>query len=412
MIDASCRFCGSALEHTFADLGMSPLANAYLSEDQLTPPEPRYPLHARVCGNCYLVQLKQFESPQNIFGNYTYFSSFSESWLRHACEYASCMIDRLQLQSGGKSLVLEVGSNDGYLLQYFKQRGIAVLGIEPAVNVAQEAVKKGIPTLAKFFNTALAREMAAEDHQADLLICNNVLAHVPELNDFVEAMKLALKAEGTITIEFPHLLRLIERTEFDTIYHEHFSYFSLYTAERILQSHGLAVIDVEEIPTHGGSLRLQVCHADRAKSVNARVADLKKREAEAGLLSMEVYESFSARVIESRRALVDLLASLKRAGKSLAGYGAPAKATTLLNYCGIGSDLLPYTVDRSPHKQNLFMPGVHIPIYHPDRIRQMQPDYVLILPWNLRDEIVQQMADIRGWGGRFIVPIPRAEILE
>lgn len=407
---ASCRFCGSALEHTFADLGMTPLANAYLSEDQLNLPEPRYPLHALVCGNCYLVQLQEFESPQNIFGNYFYFSSFSETWLRHACEYAATMIDRLQL--GRESLVVEVGSNDGYLLQYFQQRGISVLGIEPAANVAVEAEKKGIPTVAKFFGTELAHQLLSQGRPADLLICNNVLAHVPDLNDFVAALKLALKPDGMVTIEFPHILRLIEGMQFDTIYHEHFSYFSFHTAERIFHSHGLAVVDVQEIPTHGGSLRLLVSHLEKVKSVNPKVAGLKKREAEAGLLSMEVYESFSAMVIESKRVLVDLLTCLKKAGKSVAGYGAPAKATTLLNYCGIGSDALPYTVDRSPHKQNMLLPGVHIPIYHPDRIRQMQPDYLLILPWNLRDEIVQQMADIRGWGGRFIIPIPRAEILE
>jgi 2-polyprenyl-3-methyl-5-hydroxy-6-metoxy-1,4-benzoquinol methylase len=391
---------------------MSPLANAYLSEAQLNLPEPRYPLHALVCGNCYLVQLQQFESPQNIFGNYFYFSSFSETWLRHACEYAATMIDRLRLRTSSKSLVVEVGSNDGYLLQYFKERGISVLGIEPAANIAEEAEKKGIPTMAKFFSTKLARELMAEGRQADLLICNNVLAHVPDLNDFVAAMKLVLKPDGKITIEFPHILRLIEGMQFDTIYHEHFSYFSFHTAERILQSHGLAVVDVQEIPTHGGSLRLMVSHPEKVKSVNPQVAGLKKREAEAGLLSMEVYESFSAKVMKSKRALVDLMTCLKKAGKSVAGYGAPAKATTLLNYCGIGTDALPYTVDRSPHKQNLFIPGVHVPIYDPDRIRQTRPDYLLVLPWNLRDEIVQQMANIREWGGRFIVPIPRAEILE
>lgn len=406
----SCRFCGSALEHTFVDLGMSPLANAYLRADQLNRPEPRYPLHARVCANCFLVQLPELESPQNIFEDYSYFSSFSESWLHHACEFAAGIVDRLRLNS--QSFVMEIGSNDGYLLQYFKQRGISVLGVEPARNVAQEAQKKGIPTLARFFNTEAARELVSNGQLADLLICNNVLAHVPDLKDFVSAMRAVLKPQGVISIEFPHILRLMEGNQFDTIYHEHFSYFSLFTAEKILNHCGLAVTDVEEIPTHGGSLRLLVSHAKNATSIHPRVLQLKKREEEAGLLNLEVYRSFAGKARETRRELFEVLASLKKAGKTIVGYGAPAKATTLLNYCGIGKDFLAYTVDISPHKQNMFLPGTHIPICHPDRIRQTRPDYVLILPWNLRDEIVQQMSDVRRWGGRFIVPIPKPEVLE
>lgn len=406
----SCRFCGSALEHTFIDLGMSPLANAYLHADQLNRPELLYPLHARVCANCYLVQLPQLESPQNIFENYSYFSSFSESWLRHACEFAAGIIDRLCLNS--QSFVMEIGSNDGYLLQYFKQRGISVLGVEPARNVAQEAKKKGIPILARFFNMEAARELALHGQVADLLICNNVLAHVPDLNDFVSAMKAVLKPQGLISIEFPHILRLIEGNQFDTIYHEHFSYFSLCAAEKILNHYGLAVTDVEEIPTHGGSLRLLASHAENATSIHPRVSQLKKREEKAGLLSLGVYRSFAGKARETRRELFELLTSLKKAGKTIVGYGAPAKATTLLNYCGIGRDFMAYTVDISPYKQNMFLPGTHIPICHPDKIRQTKPDYILILPWNLRDEIVHQMSDVRRWGGRFIVPIPKPEVLE
>jgi 2-polyprenyl-3-methyl-5-hydroxy-6-metoxy-1,4-benzoquinol methylase len=388
---------------------MSPLANAFLRADQLSSPEPLYPLHVLVCGNCYLVQLQEFESPRNIFEDYSYFSSFSESWLRHACEYAGRIINHLHLDA--HSLVVEVGSNDGYLLQYFKDRGIPVLGIEPARNVARVAENKGIQTVARFFSREVAQDLVSNGRPADLLICNNVLAHVPDLNDFVAAMKTVLKPAGTITIEFPHVLRLIEETQFDTIYHEHFSYFSFHTAERILQSHELAVIDVEEIPTHGGSLRLLVAHAKNASSIHPRVSGLKKREVEAGLLGLQVYQSFAERVGESKRVLLELLTSLKSAGKSIVGYGAPAKATTLLNYCGIGTDVLAYTVDISPHKQNLFLPGTHIPICHPDKIRQTRPDYVLILPWNWRDEIIRQMADIRLWGGRFIIPIPKPEVL-
>lgn len=410
MISPACRFCGSALQHTFVDLGMSPLANTYLRADQLNCRERVYPLHVRVCGSCFLVQLGEFESPENIFTNYSYFSSYSESWLRHASEFAGHMIHRLHLN--GSSLVIEIGSNDGYLLQYFRAGGVAVLGIEPAENVASQAEQKGVPTLTRFFSEKVGRELNAEGRQADLLICNNVLAHVPDLNGFVAGLKAMLKPGGTMSIEFPHLLRLIQGNQFDTIYHEHFSYFSFCTVEKILEAHELKVVDVEEIPTHGGSLRLFISHVKDASPVNARVGVLRKSERDAGLLNLEAYRSFAERVRVTKRALLDFLTCLKREGKSIAGYGAPAKATTLLNYCGIGRDLLDYTVDVSPHKQNHFLPGVHIPICHPNRIRQTRPDYVLILPWNLREEIIEQMSDIRDWGGRFIVPIPRPAVIE
>jgi SAM-dependent methyltransferase len=407
----SCRFCGSSLKNTFVNLGMSPLSNAYLLPEQLNQMEPFYPLHARVCDHCFLVQLEQFECPEKIFGEYAYFSSYSESWLNHAHEYAERMTERFLLDQG--SLVLEVASNDGYLLQYFKAKGIRVLGVEPARNVAQEAEKKGIPTLAKFFGTDAARELEAAGKQADLIVCNNVLAHVPDLKDFVAGLKLVLKPCGIITVEIPHLLRLIEGNQFDTIYHEHFSYFSFCTAEEIFRKHGLLVFDVEEISTHGGSLRFYACHAAGAPwPPHSRVSQLKQQELAAGIRNLGTYSCFGEKVRETKRALLEFLIGVKRAGKSVAAYGAPAKGNTLLNYCGIGRDFLDYTVDASPHKQNHFLPGTHIPIYHPDMIRRTRPDYVLILPWNLRDEILEQLADVRQWGGRFVIPIPKAEVVE
>ena len=406
-----CRFCGSPLQQTFADLGMSPLSNAYLRAEQLGQMEPFYPLHARVCGQCFLVQLEQFEVPEKIFGDYAYFSSYSESWLDHARQYANRMTERFRLD--GNSLVVEVASNDGYLLQYFKAAGIPVLGIEPAQNVAKTAEEKGIPTLTKFFGTRTARELQAEGRLADLMVCNNVLAHVPDLNDFVIGLKLVLKPRGIVTLEFPHLLRLMEGNQFDTIYHEHFSYFSFCTAENVFRKHGFTVFDVEEIPTHGGSLRLYVCHADQdSTKPHPGVSELRERENAAGLHKLETYSRFGESVRETKRSLLEFLIPVKRAGKSVVGYGAPAKGNTLLNYCGIGRDFLDYTVDLSPHKQNHFLPGTHIPIHHPDMIRQTRPDYVLILPWNLRDEIVAQLTEVRQWGGRLVIPIPTPEVIE
>ena len=363
-----CRFCGTPVQQTFADLGMSPLSNAYLRPEQLSQMEPFYPLRARVCGECFLVQLEQFEAPEKIFGDYAYFSSYSESWLNHARKYAEGMTERFRLN--GKSLVVEVASNDGYLLQYFQAKGIPVLGVEPAQNVAQAAEKKGVRTVTKFFGVRTARELLADGLPADLIVGNNVLAHVPDLGDFVAGLKLLLKPSGIITVEFPHLLRLIEGNQFDTIYHEHFSYFSFCTAENVFAKHGLTVFDVEELPTHGGSLRLFACHDERDTwKPHPRISELRELEIAAGMRKLETYSCFGERVRETKRALLEFLIGVKRAGKSVVGYGAPAKGNTLLNYCGIGTDFLDYTVDISPHKQDHFLPGSHIPIYHPDMIR-------------------------------------------
>jgi 2-polyprenyl-3-methyl-5-hydroxy-6-metoxy-1,4-benzoquinol methylase len=411
MSHRECRFCGSTLQHTFVDLGMSPLANSYLRSEQLNQMQPFYPLHARVCDRCYLVQLEQFQPPENIFADYAYFSSYSESWLNHARGYVERAIQRFHL--GAKCLVTEVASNDGYLLQYFQQKGIPVLGVEPAQNVAEVARKRGIPTISKFFGLDTARGLQTGGQQADLIVANNVLAHVPDLKDFVAGLKLALKPRGTITVEFPHLLRLMEENQFDTIYHEHFSYFSFCTSEEIFRKHGLTVFDVEEIQTHGGSLRLYACHEGASsQQVQSSALRLRERETAAGIQDLQTYTGFGERVRETKRSLLDLLIRLKREGKSIVGYGAPAKGNTLLNYCGIGKDFIDYTVDVSPHKQNHFLPGTHIPICSPEKIQLTQPDYVLILPWNLRDEIIGQLADVRRWGGRFILPIPTPEVVE
>ena len=404
-----CRFCRAGLKRTFVDLGMSPLCETYPSAADLNRGEVYYPLHVYVCEQCFLVQLEEYEKPENIFSDYPYFSSFSDSWLRHAENYCEKMVSRFAL--GEQSLVVEVASNDGYLLQYFVRRHVPVLGIEPAANVAKVAVEKGVPTLVKFFGTQLAKELAAEGSKADLVVGNNVLAQVPDLNDFVEGLKILLKPEGVLTLEFPHLLRLIERNEFDTIYHEHFSYFSMLTTVRILEAHALKVFDVEELPTHGGSLRVFACRGeDKTREVKQTVSDLIAEEKEAGLGSAEGYASFACQVRETKFALVEFLIAAARQGKAVAGYGAPGKSATLLHYCGIGKDLIAYTVDRSPYKQGRFLPGSRIPIYHPDRIRETKPDYVVILPWNLKDEIVEQLQYIREWGGKFVVPIPKVAI--
>lgn len=410
MTQGKCRFCATPLKHTFVDLGMSPLSNAYISPEHANRMEPFYPLHAFVCETCFLVQLEEFETPEQIFGDYAYFSSYSDQWLEHARTYAQSMAERLKLD--GDSRVVEVASNDGYLLQYFSEQGIPVLGIEPAANVAAVAVGKGIPTVVKFFGTQTATGLMNENIHADLLVGNNVLAHVPDLNDFVAGLKILLKPNGVVTMEFPHLLRLMSENQFDTIYHEHFSYFSFLTVEKVFARHGLALFDVDELPTHGGSLRIYAKHMENnTRPITASVAKLKQQEREAGLERLETYAGFAEQVRETKRQLLEFLIAAKRAGKTVVGYGAPAKGNTLLNYCGIRSDFIDYTVDRSPHKQNKFLPGTHIPIHHPDRIRETRPDYLLILPWNIKDEVMEQMADIRRWGGKFIVPIPRVEVL-
>ncbi len=405
-----CRLCGAPLRHTFVDLGMSPLCESYVALEQLNQMEPFYPLHALVCEKCFLVQLGEYVTSDHIYSEYAYFSSYSDSWLRHAREYVDMITERLKL--GPQSLVIELASNDGYLLQYFVQKSIPVLGIDPAANIAPHAIKKGVPTLVRFFGVETAREVLALGKQADLLIGNNVLAHVPALNDFVAGMKLLLKPGGVITMEFPHLWRLMESNQFDTIYHEHFSYFSFLTAEKTFARHGLAMFDVEELATHGGSLRIYARHGeDEGKPATARVADLRRREQELGFERLETYNAFAGQVKETKRKLLEFLIATRRAGKSVAGYGAAGKGNTLLNYCGIRTDFLDYAVDRNPYKQGKFLPGTHIPIYPPERIVQTKPDYVLILPWNLKDEIVKQLAYIRDWGGKFVVPIPEVKVL-
>jgi SAM-dependent methyltransferase len=409
MATKPCRFCGAALRRTFVDLGMSPLCESYPSATDLNHGEVYYPLHVYLCEQCFLVQLEEYETPDKIFNDYAYFSSYSDSWLKHAENYCDAMVRRFDL--GGKSLVIEAASNDGYLLQYFVRRNIPVLGIEPAANVAKVAVEKGIPTLVRFLGTQLANELAAEARCADLVLGNNVLAQVPDLNDFVEGLKILLKPEGILTLEFPHLLRLIERNEFDTIYHEHFSYFSMLSTLKIMEAHGMKVFDVEELPTHGGSLRVYACRADaKTHRIESRVSQLISAEEKAGLSSVKGYESFARQVRQTKIALLDFLLGAARLGKSVAGYGAPGKSATLLHYCGIGKDLIEYTVDRSPYKQGRYLPGTHIPIYHPDRIRETKPDYVIILPWNLKDEIIEQLQYIREWGGQFVVPIPKVTV--
>jgi SAM-dependent methyltransferase len=392
------------------DLGLSPVANDYLRADQLTQMEPFYPLNVLVCDQCWLVQLRECQSPEHIFSDhYAYFSSYSDSWLRHAQQYVEMTISRFKLNASSR--VIEVASNDGYLLQYFVARGIPVLGIDPAANVAAAAEKKGVRTLVRFFGTAVARELAAEGTQADLLLGNNVLAHVPDLNDFVAGLKAALKPRGVLTMEFPHLLQLMEQNQFDTIYHEHFSYFSLTAVRKVFASHGLEVFDIDELPTHGGSLRVYASHPDTMER-SARVEALLAKEESAGLTRVSTYAGFTQRVEATKRKLLQFLIEARNAGKSIAGYGAAAKGNTLLNYCGIRTDFLDYVVDRSPHKQGLFLPGTRIPIYPPEKILETKPDYLLILPWNLRDEIREQMKAIRNWGGRFVVPIPEVRVLD
>jgi hypothetical protein len=407
---AACRFCGARLRHTFVDLGMSPLCESYLEPACLDEMEPFYPLHVRICDQCFLVQLRAYVAAEKIFTEYAYFSSYSSSWLEHAHSYAEMIVDRLTLDRN--SLVVELGSNDGYLLREFAAHGVPVLGVEPARNVAQAAVESGIPTLISFFGLETARCVLAQGSRPDLLVANNVLAQVPDLNDFVAGMKLLLAPKGVLTIEVPHLVRLIEGNQFDTIYHEHYSYFSLLTLQHILAGHGLSIFDVEELPTHGGSLRVYACHAEADhRPVSPSVSDLLTHEDVLGFRTMKPYASFADRVEAIKHQLVELLITIKREGKSVAGYGAPGKGNTLLNYCGIRTDLLEYTVDRNPYKQGRFLPGTHIPIYHPKKIEESRPDFVLILPWNLKDEIVEQLRFVREWGCRFILPIPDVSVV-
>jgi 2-polyprenyl-3-methyl-5-hydroxy-6-metoxy-1,4-benzoquinol methylase len=405
----NCRFCGAALERTFVDLGMSPLCETYPSVAELARGEMYYPLHVYICEQCWLVQLEEFETAESIFSDYAYFASFSDSWLKHCEKYCNDMKARFDLNA--QSFVAEVASNDGYLLQYFVRMGIPVLGIEPAANVAVAAEKKGVPTLVRFFGQEVATELAAQGRNADLIAGNNVLAQVPDLNDFVEGLKILLKPDGVLTLEFPHLLRLIELNEFDTIYHEHFSYFSLISTQKILAAHGLRIFDVEELKSHGGSLRIFACRdTSRTHQTGPNVQKVIADEIAAQLDRIDGYESFAIQVRETKLALMEFLLSAARQGKKVAGYGAPGKSATLLHYCGIGKDLISYTVDRSPYKQGRHLPGSRIPIYSPDRIRETKPDYIVILPWNLKEEIMAQLNYIREWGGQFVIPIPKVTI--
>lgn len=412
-IDANggvCRLCGEPLETTFVNLGMSPLCESFVPADKLDCMEPYFPLHTYVCPECYLVQLKEYVSPSDIFTEYAYFSSYSMSWVAHARAYCDMIKQRLNL--GPKSLAVELASNDGYLLQHFLALGVPVLGIEPAANVAKVAVDRGIPTRVDFFGERLAGELVAEGYQADLIVGNNVLAQVPDLNDFVAGIVLLLKPNGVVTLEFPHIQKLIAENQFDTVYHEHFSYFSLTTIEKLAARHRLKVIDVEELPTHGGSLRVYLTHAASARPLTSRVAGIIGRERSFGICDLETYMAFDMKVRETKRKLLSCLISAKAVGKRICGYGAPGKGNTLLNYCGIGTDFLDFTVDRNPYKHGRFTPGMHIPIRPVEAIAEAKPDYVLILPWNLKHEISKQMRFIGDWGGKFIIPIPEVTIVD
>jgi SAM-dependent methyltransferase len=406
---AACRFCCAPLRETFVDLGMSPLCESYVSAEHLGSMEPFYPLHVRICSQCLLVQLEEFVTPEQIFSEYAYFSSYSDSWVAHAGNYVESAVDRFGLDQG--SLVVEIASNDGYLLQHVVDRGIRALGVEPAANVAEAARGRGVETVVEFFGRELAARLAGDRGQADLLVANNVFAHVPDLNDFTGGMAQLLAPNGVLTIEFPHLERLIAGNQFDTIYHEHFSYFSLLSARSVLGAHGLEVFDVEELTTHGGSLRLYVQHSAGRQPISARVERLGQHERDLGLDGLEGHMGFAPRVMETKWRLLEFLIACRRDGKRVAGYGAPGKGNTLLNYCGIRTDLLDFTVDRNPYKQGKFLPGTHIPIRDPDELERARPDFILILPWNLTEEIVDQLAYARDWGARFVSPIPEVEVL-
>jgi SAM-dependent methyltransferase len=405
-----CRFCSESLHDTVVDLGMSPLCESYVSEERRDAMEPFYPLHVWVCPKCFLVQLFVDVTAEHIFEEYAYFSSFSSSWLKHAEDYVAMITQRLGL--GKDSHVLELASNDGYLLQYFVKRGIPCLGIEPAINVAKAATDKGVPTEVKFFHEETARELAAAGKKSDLILGNNVLAQIPDLNGFVGGMPLVLKPQGTVTIEFPHLMKLFDENQFDTIYHEHFCYFSLLSVEAIFAKHGMTIFDVEELWTHGGSLRIYARHtADTTRPVTDRLKALRQREVDAGYQKLETYTAFERKAQATKHKLLSLLIELKNQGKRVVGYGAPGKGNTLLNYCGIRTDLIEFTVDKNPYKQGKYLPGTHIPIFAPEKIDQEKPDYIVIMPWNFKDEIIGQLAHARSWGAKFIIAIPEATVL-
>jgi hypothetical protein len=406
-----CRFCQASLHDVFVDLGMSPLCQTHIAPEQLNAMEPFYPLRAYVCAQCLLVQLEEFVAPADIFIEYAYFSSYSDSWVEHARRYCELVSERFRI--GRSSLVVEIASNDGYLLQHFVAKGVPVLGVEPARNVAEAAIAKGVRSITPFFGRASAAQIRQEYGAPDLLLGNNVLAHVPDINDFVAGMQLLLKDDGVITMEFPHLMQLMELNQFDTIYHEHFSYLSFSTVGKIFAAHRLTLFDVEQLPTHGGSLRIYARHeADSSKPVGPRVQQLLELEAHKGYDRLDHYRSFEAQVRATKRALLEFLIEAKNRGQRIVGYGAPGKGNTLLNYCGIRTDFLDFTVDRNPYKQGKYTPGTHIPILEPGRLIAARPDYVLLLPWNLRDEIVEWMgAEVRSWGGKFVVPIPSVQVI-
>lgn len=405
-----CRFCGTELKHTFIDLGMSPLCESYLSENELNQMEPFYPLHLYVCGNCFLVQIQEYVKPGDIFSEYAYFSSYSQSWLEHAKKYCDSMIDKFGINKN--SYVVELASNDGYLLQYFVESKIPVLGIEPAANVAKVAEEKNINTIVEFFTEELAKDIVRDHKKADLIIGNNVLAQVPDLNDFMKGVKILLAPNGIITFEFPHLIQLVKQRQFDTIYHEHFSYFSFYTIEKIFLYHGLKIFDVEKLTTHGGSLRIYGCHVDDStKSISNNVDRLRDNEITEGITNLEYYANFQENIFTIKREILDFFIGAKKNNKKICGYGAPGKGNTLLNFCGIRTDFLAFTVDKNPYKQGKFLPGTHIPIYPPEKIAEYKPDYIFILPWNLKNEIINQLGFTRKWGAKFVIPIPKIEIV-
>lgn len=407
----SCRFCGAGLSDLFVDLGLSPLCQTQIKPWQLNHGEAFYPLRVFVCGECYLVQLDEYVSADVIFASdYPYYSSYSDSWVKHARDY----VEKVRTDYGitRDSFVVEIASNDGYLLQHFVEAGIPCLGIEPAEGVAEAARQKGVETVSRFFGEDTAADIASRRGRADLVLGNNVLAHVPDLNDFVAGLHELVKDDGVITMEFPHLLRLMQENQFDTIYHEHFSYFSFSTVSDVFSAHGLLIFDVEELPTHGGSLRIHAARSDSGRSRLKRAKELLERERAMGFRSLELYTEFAEKVRETKRALLDFLITEKRKGKTIVGYGAPGKGNTLLNYCGIREDFLDYTVDRNPHKQGTYTPGTRIPILDPSMISETKPDYILILPWNLKREICASMAHVREWGCKFIVPIPAVEIID
>lgn len=405
-----CRFCKTQLEHVFIDLQNSPASNSFLKEEELNEPETFFPLKVYSCSNCFLVQIDEYKKSDAIFtGDYVYFSSYSQSWLAHAKSYTELMIDRFALNTN--SLVIEIASNDGYLLQYFNENKIAVLGIEPTANTAEVAVQKGIPTVVDFFGIRLATSLASQNKKADLLLGNNVLAHVPDINDFVGGMKIILKEQGVITMEFPHLMQLVDNNQFDTIYHEHFSYLSFYTVKQIFESQGLEMFDVQEIPTHGGSLRIYAKHKeDKTKNISENVESLLNKEKAKGINNLEYYKNFTQKALTVKMNLTEFLIQQKRGGKLVAAYGAAAKGNTLLNYCGIKKDMIDFVVDANPHKQNKFLPASHIPVVDEQYLKNKKPDFVLILPWNLKDELTAQLQYIKAWGGKFVVPIPELEI--